>query len=84
VENNGESAITEIPQTKRKARNTMLYVEKRKKGEKRQHKQEMVNAMEAIFLTPYFWESNPPKTQDGPPDAITRNEINGTLRFVFG
>lgn len=80
VENSGESAITVIPQINKKIRNTMEEPENRNSGENIQHMQEIDNDSAAILLAPKYSESIPLMIQAGPPDAIIRNDQNGTLR----
>jgi len=80
VENSGESAITAIPQVNKKIRNSSEESGNRKNGEIIQHIQEIDNDIVAILLAPKYSESIPLMIQAGPPDAIMRNDQNGTLR----
>ena len=84
VENNGESAITAIPQRNRKQRKRKVEFEKRKSGEIIQQRQDMNKDKVAIFFTPKYWETIPLNTQANPPEAIIKNEKRGTLRLVTG
>ena len=54
VENNGESAITTIPQKKRKTSNKIWELPPIINGDIKLHKPEAANALNAIFLAPEF------------------------------
>ena len=79
VENSGESAMTETPQTNRKA-NSKGTEAVMKKGESMQQAPEMNNAIVAIFFAPYLLDNVPLRTHAGAPDAITKNEIREVSR----
>ena len=83
-ENNGESAVPNNPQENSKTRKKYREPLKRKIGDSKQHKPESESATIAILFAPNFWESNPPITQDKPPEAITKNEYNDTLSDAAG
>ena len=79
VENNGESAITTMPQKSRKPINTKLESHKKIKGEKMQHMQDKNNAIAAVFFVPNRWDKYPPRTHDNPPIPIIKNDRRGVL-----
>ncbi len=84
VENRGESAITEIPQTKRKTMNKTYDGENKKSGEVTQHIQDINKDIVAIFLAPNDCEIIPPKTQAIAPEAMIKKDNNETLRLISG
>ena len=79
VENKGESAITTIPQKKRKLRKIITEPENKMSGETRQHRHERNREVVAIFFSPKCRESVPPITQAIPPDPMIRKERKGTF-----
>ena len=72
VENWGESAATVIPQRiiipKKINEGVRTSI-----GESKQHAAEKINAYNATFLLPIFFDSNPPVIQPAEPAPITRN-----------
>ena len=72
VLNNGESAMTTIPQNNRKERLTNAEVCPTIKGDKRQQSPEQNNAVAAVAFSPILAEIKPLATQAGPPMAMTR------------
>lgn len=84
VENNGESAITTIPQKSRKANNSKSEFPLIISGETRQHKPDKNKAKAAVFLVPNDCDIYPPITLAGPPMAMIRNDQTGILRSVSG
>ena len=77
VENSGESAMTTMPQKKRKRISAVSEVPPRNNGEDKQHKKDSNRESVAIVFGLNFCESNPLITQAIEPDAIIRNENNG-------
>ena len=82
VENKGESAITTRPQKNRKTINATGDGLSKKNGETIQHKPDKHNEIPAIFLAPYFCDSNPLNTQARPPQAITKKDKRETSNFT--
>ena len=54
VENNGESAMTTIPQKSRKRIKSISFSMRKKKGAHKQQAQESIKQLKAIFFVPYF------------------------------
>ena len=81
VENKGESAITAIPQKSKKVRNRKVLACKKNNGELKQQTPENDSAIDATFLSPYFWDKNPPKTQDKLPIAIIKKDNNEIFKY---
>ncbi len=85
VENNGESAMTTMPQKRRKRTSSVSFSTRKMKGATKQQQQESNSAKKAIFFVPYFLASKLPKTQAILPTAIIKKDIkgilNGTLRY---
>ena len=76
AENCGESAHTEIPQTKRKAKNINMPAFQNS-GDARQQIPEMKSAALATVLLPAESDIFPPNQQPGPPIAMIMNESSG-------
>lgn len=75
VEKSGESAITDIPQIKRKPVSKMIESVCRKNGDKMQHAPDIVSAAIAVCRVPRFDAINPAATHATLPDAMIRNVI---------
>lgn len=82
VENNGESAITTMPQKRRNPIKISCVSIKKKRGEIRQQIQDKSRAVKAIFLTGNLNAKYPPNIHDKPPMPIMKNESKGTLKFA--
>jgi hypothetical protein len=78
VENNGESAITTMPQKIRKLWKTMGVAKTKKSGDNRQQQQLLANAAVATGFAPHFWERYPAATQAGPPTPIIKKDKTPT------
>ena len=80
AENKGESAITAIPQTKRKMTSSGKEPALKNNGEAKQQRQDKPSASMASFLVPINLENIPLKIQAGVPEAIIRKENKDTLK----
>ena len=74
VENNGESAITAIPQTRRKISKMRVLLRLKTNGKTRQLKPDKASAKEATFLVPNLSDKKPLPTQAKLPTAIMIND----------
>ena len=79
VENKGESATTAIPQINIKAIKASVVLLNNKKGEIIQQTQDSNKTLEAVLLTPIRCDINPLMTHEILPEAIIKNDQNGTL-----
>ena len=79
VENKGESAITTNPQKKRNKISSVTELLNNNNGEAKQHRKESKSEMVASFFTLKVCESRPLITQASPPEAMIRNDSNGTF-----
>ncbi len=77
VENSGESAITTIPQKRRKTIGSSSDPEAKTNGLAKQQMPDAKRAAKAILFTPNFCDKYPPVTQAGPPIPITKKDKNG-------
>ena len=83
MENKGESAITTTPQKSRDIISTVKELT-RNSGDKKQQRQDKLREMAAILFTPKYWESIPLQMQAIAPDAMMRNDQNGTFTSTCG
>lgn len=74
VENNGESAITAKPHTKRNPNKRQTELPDNTRGESRQQIPDINKAIAATFFAPNTCESNPLTTQAILPNPIIRND----------
>ena len=70
VENNGESAITAIPQIRRYSKAKDEIDNSKYHGENRQQIPEINNAPAAVLFSPAFWEIIPPNAHEMLPAEI--------------
>ena len=82
VENNGESAITTMPQNIRNPTNKLGDPLSKTIGETKQHAPDKNNAIKAVRLVPTISDIYPPKTQASPPILMITNDNKGILKFA--
>ncbi len=84
VENNGESAITNHPQTKRNTSKRGAELLNKISGENKQHIPDKNNEMDAIFFAPKLCESSPLNTQAMLPHPMIKKDKNGIFICAAG
>jgi hypothetical protein len=79
-ENNGESAVTDIPHINKNTINKGNDGFNNINGDNKQQQQDVANAMVAVLFVPSHCEMIPPNAQETPPDAMTKNDTNDVLK----
>ena len=82
VEKRGESAITTIPQKRRKVINKLALLRSKIHGEIRQQQHDKSRAINAVRFVPSFGDIYPPSTQAKPPMPIIKNDKTEILNVV--